>query len=174
MILPLHLWLLYFWLFLKASLFSTGGMGSLPSLHADLPARHWATDREFAESLTIGQLSPGPNGLWVVSLGYLTGGLPGGLLSLLALSLPPFLILLVERGYRRVQHHPAAEGFVSGLSLAVAGVFAVALTGILHSAGFSLRTGIIAAGAIALALTRRVPLFGILTLAGVTGIVWQG
>ena len=166
-------WLLYFWLFLKASLFSTGGYGSLPSLHADLLPRHLATDRQFAESLTLGQLSPGPNGLWVVSLGYLTGGLPGSLLALLALSLPPLLILAIERGYRRVQDHPAAEGFVSGLSLAVSGVFAVALSGILHSAGFSLRTGTLAAAAIVLALTRRVPLFGIIGLAGLAGIVWR-
>ncbi len=99
-------WLLYFWLFLKASLFSTSGLGSLPSLHADLLARRLASDRQFAEALTIGQLSPGPNGLWVVSLGYLTAGLPGSLLALLALTLPPLLILAIERGYRRVRSCP--------------------------------------------------------------------
>lgn len=165
--------LLFFWLFLKASLFSTGGLGSLPSLHADLLVRHWASERQFAEALTIGQLSPGPNGLWVVSLGYLSGGLLGSLLALLAILLPPLLILAIERGYRRVQHHPAAEGFVAGLSLAVASVFAVALTGILQSAGLSFRTGTIALTAIALALTRRVPLFGIVGLAGIAGIVWR-
>ena len=166
-------WLLFFWLFLKASLFSTGGLGNLPSLHADLLARRWASDRQFAESLTIGQLSPGPNGLWVVSLGYLSGGLPGSLLALLAILLPPLLILAIERGYRRVQDHPAAEGFVAGLSLAVTGVFAVALLGILHSVGLSVRTGTLAAGAIALALTKRVSLFGIIGLAGLLGIVWR-
>ncbi len=166
-------WLLYFWLFLKASLFSTGGFGNLPSLHADMLGRHLASDRQFAESLTIGQLSPGPNGLWVISLGYLTAGLPGGLLALLAILLPPLLILLVERGYRRVQDHPAAEGFVSGLSLAVTGVFAVALSGILHSAGLSPRTGVIAGTAAALFVTRRVPLFGIIGLAGLAGILWR-
>lgn len=166
-------WLLFFWLFLKASLFSTGGLGSLPSLHADLLARHWASERQFAEALTIGQLSPGPNGLWVVSLGYLAGGLPGSLLALLALLLPPLLILAVEHAYRRVRDHPAADGFVAGLSLAVAGVFAVALLSIFRDAGLSLRTGTLAAGAIALALTKRIPLFGIIGLAGVAGIVWQ-
>ncbi len=166
-------WLLFFWLYLKASLFSTGGYGSLPSLHADLLARRWASERQFAEALTIGQLSPGPNGLWVVSLGYLSGGLPGSLLALLAILLPPLLILVIERGYRRVENHPAADGFVSGLSLAVAGVFAVALLGILRSAGFSPRTGALFVGAVALALTKRVPLFGIIGLAGLVGIVWR-
>ena len=166
-------WLLFFWLFLKASLFSTGGYGSLPILHADLIARRWASERQFAEALTIGQLSPGPNGLWVVSLGYLSGGLLGSLLALLAILLPPLLILAIERGYRRVENHPAAAGFVSGLTLAVAGVFGVALLGILRSAGFSPRTGIMAAGAIALALTRRIPLIGIIGLAGMIGVVWR-
>ncbi len=166
-------WLLFYWLFLKASLFSTGGFGSLPSLHADLVARRWASEWQFAEALTIGQLSPGPNGLWVVSLGYLSGGLLGGLLALLAILLPPLSILVIERGYRRVESHPAADGFVLGLSLAVAGVFGVALLGILRSAGFSPRTGILAAGAIALASTKRVPLFGIVSLAGLVGIIWR-
>ena len=166
-------WLLFFWLFLKASLFSTGGFGSLPSLHADLLARRLATDPQFAEALTIGQLSPGPNGLWVISLGYLSAGLPGSLLALLAITLPPLLILVIERGYRRVQDHPAAAGFVSGLSLAVSGVFAVALSGILHSAGLSFRTGVIAAVAAALSLTRRVPLFGIIGLSGLVGVLWR-
>jgi len=61
--------LLYFWLILKASLFSTGGNGNLPSIHADMLARGWATERHFAEALAIGQIRPGPNGLWVVCLG---------------------------------------------------------------------------------------------------------
>ncbi len=45
--------LLYFWLFLKASLFSTGGFGNLPSLHHDLLARGWATESQFAESMNL-------------------------------------------------------------------------------------------------------------------------
>lgn len=167
-------WLLFFWLFLKASLFSTGGMGNLPSLHADLPALHWATERQFGESLTIGQISPGPSGLWVISLGYLTGGLRGSLLATVAILLPPLLILGVERLYRRVQDHPAVEGFMQGLVLAVVGIFVVALHGILQSAGFSARSLVLLLAAVGLALTRRVPVIGIVGLAGLAGIVWRG
>ena len=166
-------WLVFFWLFLKASLFSTGGMGNLPSLHADLPARHWATERQFAESLTLGQISPGPSGLWVISLGYLTGGLRGSLLATLAILLPPLLILGVERLYRRVQDHPAVEGFMQGLGLAVVGVFVVALHGILQSAGLSARSVVLLLAAAGLALSRRVPVIGIVGLAGLAGIVWR-
>ncbi len=161
----------YFWLFFKASLLSTGGLGNLPSLHSDLTARGWAGDRQFAESLTIGQLAPGPNGLWVVSLGYLTHGVVGSLLALVAITLPPLLILGVERLYRRVQHHPMVEGSVRGLSLAVAGVFVVVMLGLLRSAGVSLPTVLIALAALTLAATRRVPLVAIMALAGGAGIL---
>jgi len=164
---------LLFWLFLKASLLSTGGMGNLPSLHADLLARHWASERQFGEALTIGNVSPGPSGLWVISLGYLTGGLRGSLLALLAILMPPMLILGVERLYRRVQNHPAVEGFVQGLGLAVVGVFLVALWGILHSAGLSPRSLTILLTAVGLALTKRVPILAIVALAGLAGIVWR-
>lgn len=167
-------WLLYFWLFFKASLFSTGGMGNLPSLHADLPAHGWATDRQFGEALTIGNISPGPTGLWVISLGYLTGGVPGSLLALLAILLPPLLILGVERLYRRVQHHPAVEGFVQGLGLAVVGIFLVALCGILQSAEITARSLTLLSVALGLALSRRVPVVGIVGLAALAGVLWHG
>ena len=167
-------WLLYFWLFLKASLFSTGGMGNLPSLHADLPAHGWATERQFGEALTIGNISPGPTGLWVISLGYLTGGLRGSLLALRAIPLPPLLSLGVARLYRRVQHHPAVEGFVQGLGLAVVGIFLVALWGIFQSAGITGRSLTLLAAALGLMLSRRVPVVGIVGLAALAGVVWHG
>ena len=163
--------LVYFWLFLKASLFSTGGMGSLPSLHADLLARRWAGERHFVEALAIGQVSPGPNGLWVISLGYLTNGLKGAALALAALCLPPLLVLAIERAYRRVQHHPGVEGFVRGLMLAVVGIFAVVMLGFLRSSGMDVRSLGIACCSAALALTKRVPIVLILAGAAVAGML---
>lgn len=165
---------IYFWLFLKASLFSTGGMGNLPSLHADLTAHGWASERQFGESMTIGQISPGPNGLWVISLGYLTAGIPGSLLALAAIAVPPFLILGVERLYRRVQDHPAVEGFMQGIGLAVAGVFVVALSSILRSAGLNTHGVLIMLVSVGLASIRRMPIIGIVALAGLAGVLWGG
>jgi chromate transporter len=124
--------LLLFWLMFKAALFSTSGSGNLPILHQDLLARGWATDRNFAESLAIGQISPGPSGLWVISLGYLLDGLRGALLTLVAITLPPLVVLLIDGFYRRYGDHPALQGFVRGLSLAVSGIFFVVLAGIMN------------------------------------------
>ena len=127
--------LLFFGLMLKATLFSTSGSGNLPILHQDMLARGWATDHQFAESLAIGQISPGPSGLWVISLGYLIDGLRGAVLTLIAIALPPLLVLLVAGFYRRYGDHPATQGFVRGLGLAVVGIFLVVLYGILRTAG---------------------------------------
>jgi chromate transporter len=165
--------LIYFWLFLKASLFSTGGFGNLPSLHHDLMARGWATESQFADSLMVGQIAPGPNGLWVISLGYLTDGLRGTLFALLAVTLPPLLVLVVERVYRAVEEHPAVEGFMRGLTLGISGIFAVVLLSLLHSAGMNVRTLTIATAALLLGATKRVPFSLIIVLGAVAGLLWR-
>ena len=163
--------LTYFWLLLKASLFSTGGTGNLPSLHADLLARGWAREQQFAESLAIGQISPGPSGLWVICLGYLTYGLPGALMATLAICLPPLVVLAIERLHRRVGDHPAMQGFVRGLGLAVAGNFLVVMIMLLNTSGIDIRSLLIIVGSIGLAMTRRIPIPVIFGLAGLVGVL---
>lgn len=159
----------YFWILLKASLFSTGGTGNLPSIHADLLARGWASDRHFAEALAIGQISPGPSGLWVISLGYLTDGVRGSLLAALALSLPPMLVLAVDALHRRVGDHPAMQGFVRGLGLAVSGIFFVVVMRLMRDNGIDIVSVSILLVSIGLALTGRLPVPLLLLLAGVAG-----
>jgi chromate transporter len=166
--------LLYFWLFLKASLFSSGGTGNLPILHADLTTAHIARESQFAEALMIGQIAPGPNGLWSVSLGYLTYGWPGAALALIAVTLPPVLVLIVERLYRRIESHPAVEGFVRGLSLAIVGVFVIVLARLLQGNGADVRALLIAAVAVAVGATKRVPVPAIIAAAAVAGVVLYG
>ncbi|OQA46891.1 MAG: putative chromate transport protein [Chloroflexi bacterium ADurb.Bin325] len=162
-------WPLYFWLFLKGSLFSTGGFGNLPFLHADLPAHGWATEADFVQALAVGNLSPGPNGLWTISLGYLSAGWPGAALALLAITLPPMLILGVVALHRRVEDRPAVRNFTRGLSLGVVGlILGVALT--LFSATVEdWRGAAITAAALILALSRRAPVFLILALGALAG-----
>jgi chromate transporter len=161
-----------FWIMFKAALLSVSGTGNLPIVHQDLLSRGWATERQFAESLAIGQMSPGPTGLWVISVGYLLVGWRGAALTLVAIALPPLVVLLLVHGfYRRWGHHPATQGFVRGLSLAVIGVFFIIMTGIMKSAGWTPTNMMITAGAIALAATRRVPVLVVIVLAALVGIV---
>src|SRR5207245_10445429 len=111
--------LIYFLLFLKASLFSTGGFSNLPSLHQDLLANGWAKESYFGQSIAIGQISPGPNGMWVISLGYLTYGYLGAFLALIAITIPALLLLAISAGYTRLEHRVWLRGPMHGVSLAV-------------------------------------------------------
>ncbi len=158
-------------LLLKASLFSTGGLSNLPIVYDDLLARGWASERQFAEALAVSKTSPGPTGLWVISLGYLVDGLRGALLALLAITLPPLLILLLDRLYQRIGQHPLVQGFVRGLSLAVVGIFMVIVWDMMHDTGIDVGSVAIVLASLLLGSLRRLPFVVLLAGAAVVGMV---
>jgi chromate transporter len=166
--------LVYFWTFLKASLLSTGGLGNLPFLHQDLIAMGWAQPSDFLTAIAVGNLGPGPTGLWRVSLGYLTFGWLGAVLALLALSLPPLLILVISASYNRIESHPAVQDFTRGLTLGVVGLTLAVAVGLASTSIVDLGGILIALGAMLLALTNRVPVLGILALAAAAGFLMYG
>ncbi|GAC1387454.1 MAG: hypothetical protein NVSMB33_17070 [Ktedonobacteraceae bacterium] len=160
---------LYFLLFLKASLFSTGGFSNLPSLHQDLIANGWAKESDFGQSVAIGQISPGPNGLWVISLGYFSYGYLGAFLALIAITIPALLVLIVSTGYAHIERQTWVQGAMRGVSLAVVGILLTVVWTILHQPGVDWKGLLIALGAFGLALSRRVNILIILGLAGLAG-----
>lgn len=160
----------YFWLFFKASLLSTGGLGNLPFLHKDLIGLGWAREGDFVTAIAVGQVSPGPTGLWTISLGYLTYGWLGAGLALAALSLPPLLALLVSAFYYRLEKLPAVQDFTRGLSLGVVGLTLAVTAGLAGSAILDFRGVLIALAALGLALSKRVPIIVVLALAALAGL----
>jgi len=160
-----------FFYMLRASLLSSGGMGNVSTLHDNFVPRGFATDAQFVQALTVGQLSPGPNGLWVVSLGYLMLGPWGALAALIAILLPPVLVIGVERLYSHVQHHPAVEGFIRGLNLAVAGVFVPVLFKLLQSSGIDSLKLTLVAVAFGIGWIRRIPVAVVIAACAVVGIL---
>jgi chromate transporter len=89
----MNIFLLY-GLLLKATLTSFSGLASLPMVRNDLVVeRKVLTDRQLNTAVVAGRTGPGPNGLYLVSVGYYAGGFPGAAAGLLALMTPAFLIL---------------------------------------------------------------------------------
>jgi chromate transporter len=160
---------IYFLLFFKATLFSSGGFSNLPSLHQDLIAKSWANETNFGDSIAIGQISPGPNGLWVISLGYLTYGYPGALLALVAISIPPLFVLLVAGAYKKIEHQRWVPGLMLGISLAVTGTFLNIFYTIITRSGIDWRSWLICLAAFGLVISRKVNILVILVLSGVVG-----
>jgi len=165
---------IYFWLFLKASLFSTGGLGNLPFLNGDLLSLGWAKPSDFVTAIAVGNLSPGPSGLWSVSLGYLTFGWRGALLALFALSLPPLLILLVSAFYNRIEHQPVVQDFTRGLGLGVIGLTLAVSWSLMSASILDWQGLVILLASFALALNRRFPILLTLLLAALAGYLIYG
>ena len=107
---------------LKDSALALGGLGSLPLLRQDLVATGVVTDDQLVQALAIGRLSTGPNGLWIVSLGYQMAGLLGASIALAASCLPPLAILPATAVARRWLLSVPFAGLVRGAALATAGL----------------------------------------------------
>lgn len=159
-----------FWLFLRGALLSFGGLGSLPFLHQELVEQSGLLSEEaFAAALAIGRISPGPNGLYVTSLGYFLGGTPGALVATLGVSLPALLALPLFRVFQRLAHLDPVQGFVRGVGLALVGLFAVVAVSVIRGTVFSAPDAAIAlATFLLLTFTKADPLL-MLAAAGVAG-----
>lgn len=161
-----------FLLMLKGALVSSNGTANLPSVHQDLLARGWATDTMFANALAISQFAPGPAGLWVVALAFFVVGIPGAVLTVLAICLPPLLVLPVSLVHRRFASSPWVIGFVRGLALAASGSVPLVVLRAVGAYGFDgLAIGIMLTSA-ALVASRRLPVVAILLGGAVLGAIF--
>lgn len=113
-----------FLVLLKDSALALGGLGALPLIRQDLVASGQATDAMVVQALAIGRLSTGPNGLWIVSLGYQIDGWAGALVALAACCLPPLVMVPLTIAARRFLMTSWSAGLVRGAALATAGLLA--------------------------------------------------
>lgn len=165
-------WIMLFLVLLKSILFSSGGYGPLPSIHSDFIAHGWASQKHFTDSLSIGQFTPGPNGLWIISLCYLVGGLRGAILACIALIIPPLLILVVQRFYTGIASYPAAQGLLDGLVLVIASFSVIVVFRLFINNGIDMEMVLIAVISAMLAISRKVSTNIILLVAALIGIVF--
>jgi chromate transporter len=110
-------------LLLKAVCTSFSGMASLPIVRDDFVVkRHILTDRQLNTAVVTGRTGPGPNGLYVVSVGYFVAGLPGAAAALIALVTPAFLIIPIMRWVGNYANLPRVRGAIRAVVLASAGL----------------------------------------------------
>ena len=98
-------------------------------------------------------------------------GLPGALLSCLAMLLPPLLILAVQLVFARIARRPETQGALDGVVLAIVGFNAIVLSRIFLGNGPDLAMVAVALVSAALAVSRRVSSVLILALAAAVGFL---
>ena len=155
--------------FLKASALAVGGLASLPLLRADLVPRY-VTDTGIVQALAIGRLGPGPNGLYIVSLGYLVAGWTGALYALVGATLAPLAILPATALARRWLLSAWFGGLVRGVSLATAGLLLATGATIVNAGGTQVwQLGLVVA-TVAVTLQGRLHPAVMIVVGGIVGL----
>ncbi|MGI8992359.1 MAG: chromate transporter [Bryobacteraceae bacterium] len=107
----------------KATLTSFSGLTSLPVVRRDLvETHHVLTDRQLNAAVAAGRTAPGPNGLYVVSVGYFVAGIPGACAGCLAMVTPAFLIIPLLRFLGARAERPAVKSAIQTVTIAAAGL----------------------------------------------------
>jgi chromate transporter len=159
------------WTFLWLSLICVGGgLGVVPEMERQVVRLGWVTSREFIDGYALSQITPGPNMLVAVFVGYRAHGLLGALLAGAAMFLPASLLTaVIARHWTGIRHRPwaqAAEQALTpiGVGLMAAGVYTLALTGIhnVPSASIAVAAGLVL-------WMRWVPAFAVVVAAGAVG-----
>jgi chromate transporter len=119
--------LLIYLLLTKATLTSFSGLTSLPVVRHDfVEARHAITDRQLNAAVAVARSTPGPAGLYVVSVGYFAAGWPGAIAGALGVMTPAFLIIPLLYYLGRRADRPRVRGAIECVTIAAAGLIITA------------------------------------------------
>lgn len=129
-----------FWSFFQIGLFSIGGgYAALPLIeHQVIEVHSWLTMSEFADLLTISQMTPGPIALNASTfVGTRVAGLPGAIIATIGCVTPSCIIVLtLSYFYFKYKNLSSIQGIMKGLRPAVVSLIASAGLSILLLAVF--------------------------------------
>lgn len=148
-----------------------GGQAVLPLIERDsVGGRGWVTSAEFTASVGFGYLIPGPVTTMAAFIGYMAGGLPGGLAATLGMFLAPTILAgLAAAGVERLAKSRWVKAFGAGAAPAVAGLLAATLWHIAQHAVSSWPLVLVALLALLLAIKTKVQPIWLLLGGGVLG-----
>ncbi len=83
--------------FFLTGLFAVGGgMATIPFLESISTRTGWFTHAQLADMVAVSESTPGPIGVNMATyVGYLTGGIPGGVVATLGLITPSVIVILI-------------------------------------------------------------------------------
>lgn len=159
------IYLQLFWSFFKIGLFSFGGgYAMVPLIQKELEANSWMAAHEFADIVSISQMTPGPIAVNAATyIGVRTAGIPGSFFATLGVSLPSFiLIIIIAKFFVRFRSSSAVDSVLKGIRPVTVGLIGSA---VLLFAGMSIVTSTISLSSFELLLHGRLSeFFGNITL----------
>lgn len=105
-----------------------GGFAIVPHLKQVVSREGWITDRQFADAVAIGKLTPGPVLLLATFIGYLRHGWLGAVVATLGIFSAPFILIAFAGTWLdRIRSRRAVRAALRGLTPAVLGLMAAAM-----------------------------------------------
>ncbi len=107
--------------FLKiGSVLYGSGYVLLAFMRADFVMRlGWLTDQQLIDAIAVGQVTPGPVFTTATFVGYVLGGVPGGVAATLGIFLPSFVfVALVHRVIPKLRRSPWLGRLLDGVNVA--------------------------------------------------------
>lgn len=112
---------------LKAMLLAFTGFGSLPQVRQDLVvSQQVISDAALNRAVLVGRTTPGPAGLYVISVGYEVAGWRGAFVGWLALVTPAVLVIPIYGIAAAAMNQRRARAAVETLVLGSAGLILLA------------------------------------------------
>jgi chromate transporter len=136
---------------LKAGLLTFGGAYTVIPFLQDsaVNGHHWLTDSQFVDGLAISGSLPAPLIIFSTFVGYLAGGLTGGLLMTVGIFLPAFMFpIFFHQALVGIAENERLRPFLLGVAAAVIGLIAAVTVDILDTSVVDVYTAILAVGSL--------------------------
>ncbi|HXF00198.1 MAG TPA: chromate efflux transporter [Solirubrobacterales bacterium] len=163
---------------LKAGLLTFGGAFTvIPFLQdAAVQGQGWLTNAQFVDGLAISGVLPAPLIIFSTFVGYLAGGLAGGLAMTFGIFLPAFVFpIFLHRWLVAIAENSRIRPFLLGVTAAVVGLIAAVTVEIVETGVVDVPTALLALGAFA-ALMRfhaKLAVLYVVLGCGLIGVVLQ-
>lgn len=165
------------WMFLKVNVLSPSGPASIGLLYKEAVGKIM-TEERFVEAIGFSNFLPGSEALKLAMfVGFAAGGVPGVFTALLGAIIPPTLLMLIVSAFlQQVQHENWLQGFVAGMSPAVAALIVVVAWQLFRTSSRKKmdRRVLLIAALSAVALWFEFPSPMVLIGAGIMGIILFG
>jgi chromate transporter len=157
---------------MSLSLFG-GGYVVIPAMQQVIVnSMNWLTDKEFADAVAMGQITPGPIFISSTFTGYKLAGFWGALNATISIFMPPGLVMIACTHYfDKIRNSTAITAVFRGLRPAIIGMIAAAAFTILSHSNISLKAGLLFLIFLILAIRYKADPVFLIPGAGIIGLL---
>jgi len=157
---------------MSLSLFG-GGYVVIPAMQqVVVNSMNLLSNREFADAIAMGQITPGPIFISATFIGYKVAGFWGALNATISIFLPPGLVMIVcTRFFDKIRNSAVILSIFKGLRPAIIGMIAAAAFTIINSNEISVKSGLLLCIFMLLSIRYKADPVFLIPVAGIIGLL---